>query len=86
MSIKVLWNNVLVKEKKEENSALIILESKDNTQIIEAEIVGYGDKIENDEIKTGKKVLFKKFNSIEIEIETEKFLMIKAEDILLLKD
>ncbi len=81
-----LGKNVLIKlvEKEKITKSGIILPGKDEgekSQQGEVILVGESKEI-NSKIKPGIKVVFEKYEGSEIELEKEKFLIIKSKNIL----
>ncbi len=91
MKIKPLYDRVVVKkvELEQKTAGGIILPdtAKEESQIGEIVAVGEGRLLEKGEIKSlkvkeGEKVLFSKYAGNEVELDGEKYLIIREEDIL----
>ena len=90
MKIKPLFDNIVVKEIKEEQkteSGLFLpSSSSEKPSIAEVIEVGEGGKVDGNEIeikvKKGDKVLFSKYAGSEYKIENETYIVIKQSDIL----
>jgi chaperonin GroES len=81
-----LGKNVLIRlaEKEKVTESGIILPEKNNDEKSQqGEVVSIGENKEiNSKIKPGSRVLFEKYEGSEIELEKEKFLIIKSKNIL----
>ncbi len=91
MKLKPLYDRVVVKkvEMEQKTAGGIILPdtAKEESQIGEVVAVGEGKLLENGEVrplkvKEGDKVLFSKYAGNEVELDGEKLLIIREEDIL----
>ncbi|WP_071026084.1 co-chaperone GroES [Peptoniphilus raoultii] len=89
MNLRPLDDKIVIKkiEKEERTESGIVLPSSAKEESNVAEIVALGNKIDKDEdmkglLKVGDKVVFSKYAGSEIEIEKEKFTIIKFQDIL----
>ncbi|WP_308533867.1 co-chaperone GroES [uncultured Peptoniphilus sp.] len=89
MNLRPLDDKIVIKkiEKEERTQSGIVLPSSAKEESNVAEIVALGNKIDKDEdmkglLKVGDKVVFSKYAGSEIEIEKEKFTIIKFQDIL----
>ena len=91
MKLKPLYDRVVVKkaEMEQKTAGGIILPdtAKEESQIGDVIAAGEGKLLENGEIrplkvKVGDKVLYSKYAGNEIEIDGEKLLVIREEDIL----
>lgn len=91
MKLKPLYDRVVVKkvEVEQKTAGGIILPdtAKEESQIGEVIAVGEGKVLENGDVralkvKVGDKVLFSKYAGNEVEIDGEKLLVIREEDIL----
>jgi chaperonin GroES len=91
MKIKPLYDRVVVKktEVEQKTAGGIILPdtAKEESQIGEVVAVGEGRLLENGEVrplkvKEGDKVLYSKYAGNEVELDGEKYLIIREEDIL----
>ena len=91
MKIKPLYDRVVVKkvEMEQKTAGGIILPdtAKEESQMGEVVAVGEGRLLENGEIrplkvKEGDKVLYSKYAGNEVELDGEKLLIIREEDIL----
>jgi chaperonin GroES len=84
--ITPLGKNVLIRlaEKEKVTESGIILPEKNNDEKSQqGEVVSIGENKEiNSKIKPGSRVLFEKYEGSEIELEKEKFLIIKSKNIL----
>ena len=81
-----LGKNILIKvaEIEKTTQSGIILPNQENgekSQQGEVVMVGESEKI-NPQIKKGTKVIFEKYEGSEIELDKEKFLIIKSKNIL----
>ncbi|WP_319201055.1 co-chaperone GroES [uncultured Ilyobacter sp.] len=82
MNIKPIGKRLLVKPLKmeEKTSSGIILPSSENKTVPNmGEVVAIGAV---DEIKTGEKIVYKKFSGTEITDSEEKYLILEMEDVL----
>jgi len=91
MKIKPLYDRVVVKkvEVEQKTAGGIILPdtAKEESQVGEVVAVGEGRILENGEIrplkvKEGDRVLYSKYAGNEVELDGEKYLIIREEDIL----
>jgi len=91
MKIKPLYDRVVVKktEVEQKTAGGIILPdtAKEESQIGEVVAVGEGRLLENGEVrplkvKEGDNVLYSKYAGNEVELDGEKYLIIREEDIL----
>jgi len=84
MGIKPLKDRVLLKPFKqpERTSGGIYLPESATEKQQEAVVVAIGTDKKNIHVKVGDKVLYEKFGGTEIEIGTEKHLLVKSADIL----
>ncbi|MDO5725274.1 MAG: co-chaperone GroES [Tissierellia bacterium] len=89
MNLRPLGDKLVIKkvEIEEKTESGIVLPSSAKEQPIFAEVLAIGNDILNDEkkkdvIKVGDKVVFSKYGGTEIEIEKEKYTIIKLSDIL----
>ena len=92
MQIKPLGDKIVLKpisEEEKTESGIILPDTIEKEKPEQGEViaVGPGKLLENGgraimEIKTGNKVLFKKYSPDEFEIGKEKFLVVSQEDIL----
>lgn len=91
MKLKPLYDRVIVKkvEMEQKTAGGIILPdtAKEESQVGEVVAVGDGKLLENGKlrplsVKAGNKVLYSKYAGNEVEIDGEKFLVIREEDIL----
>lgn len=89
--IKPLYNNVLLKkvEAAKQTASGIIISQKDEEEefAIVQEVSGTKEVKINDHVyemplKKGDKVMYKKYSGTEIKDNDEKYILIKAEDIL----
>lgn len=87
--IKPLSDNVLVKMKDEEDttkSGIILMASKEKSQVAEVIAVGPGakvdGKIEEMNVKVGDNVLLNKYAGTEIKYEGEDYIIIRQSEIL----
>ncbi|WP_321329815.1 co-chaperone GroES [uncultured Ilyobacter sp.] len=82
MNIKPIGKRLLVKPLKmeEKTSSGIILPGSENKTVPNmGEVVAIGAV---DEIKTGEKIVYKKFSGTEITDSEEKYLILEMEDVL----
>lgn len=89
MKIHPLFNNILIKPVKIEArtvAGLILPDSaQEKPQIGEVIEVGIGGK-EEIIVKTGAKILYKKWGANEVKLDGEEFLLIEQSDILAILD
>lgn len=86
MSLTILGKNVLVELLEKKESSIILVENNNPDATLEAKVIGYGKMIEHEEIAIGKIVIFKKYTALDVNYENKKYLMLKEEDILMVKD
>lgn len=89
MNLKPLDDKIVIKkvEKEETTKSGIVLpnSAKEESNIAEVVAIGKGitdDEKRKDEVQIGDKVVFSKYAGSEVEIEKEKFTIIKYADIL----
>ncbi|MDO5040552.1 MAG: co-chaperone GroES [Peptoniphilus sp.] len=89
MNLKPLEDKLVIKkiEMEETTKSGIVLPSsaKEESNIAEVVAIGKGilkDEDKKDELKIGDKVVFSKYAGTEIELDKEKYTIIKFEDIL----
>lgn len=89
MKLRPLDDKLVIKkiEKEETTASGIVLPSNSKEESNIAEIVAVGNKVENDEdmkglVKVGDRVVFSKYAGSNIELDKEKYTIIKFEDIL----
>ncbi len=91
MKIRPLHDQVLVKRVEEEEvhrSGIIIPDTaKEKPQEGKVIAVGSGKLLENGQrvavdVKTGDRILFRKYSGSEVKIEDEEYLILKEEEIL----
>ncbi len=89
MNLKPLEDKLVIKkvEVEETTKSGIVLPSsaKEESNIAEVVAIGKGilkDEDKKDELKIGDKVVFSKYAGTEIELDKEKYTIIKFEDIL----
>ena len=90
MNIKPLFDRVVIKmvEAEETTKSGIILagNAKEKPQVAEIVAVGPGGVVEGKEItmqvKAGDKVIYSKYSGTEVEVEDEKYVIVKQSDIL----
>ena len=89
MNLRPLDDKILIKkiEMEERTASGIVLPSSAKEESNVAEIIALGNKIDKDEdmkglLKVGDKVVFSKYAGSEIELEKEKFTIIKFADVL----
>ncbi|RVU55567.1 co-chaperone GroES [Anaerosphaera multitolerans] len=89
MNLKPLEDKLVIKkvEKEETTKSGIVLPSsaKEESNIAEIIAIGKGildDEKRKDEVQVGDKIVFSKYSGSELEIEDEKFTIIKYSDIL----
>lgn len=87
--IKPINRNVLIKrvEEEEKKKGSIIIPPTAQEKSIEGEVIAVADIRDNDEVepmqvKIGDIVLFQQYSGREVEIDNEKYLIMKDEDIL----
>ena len=90
-SVKPLFDNVLIKPLEEESKApsgIVLPESaKEKPQIGQIMAVGPGATDEDGkkipmQVKTGQKVIYKKWGGNEVRIEREEWLLVEQKDII----
>ncbi len=89
MELKPLGDKVVIKkiELEEKTVSGIVLPSSAKEETNIAEVIAIGKEIldddkTKDEIKVGDKVLFSKYAGTEVELEREKFIVLKYQDLL----
>ena len=89
MNLRPLDDKIVIKkiEMEERTASGIVLPSSAKEESNVAEIIALGNKIDKDEdmkglLKVGDKVVFSKYAGSEIELEREKFTIIKFADVL----
>ena len=89
MNVRPLDDKIVIKkiEMEERTASGIVLPSSAKEESNVAEIIALGNKIDKDEdmkglLKVGDKVVFSKYAGSEIELEKEKFTIIKFADVL----
>ena len=86
MNVKPLADRVLVKpaEAEEKTASGIIIPDSAKEKPLKGEIIaaGKGTKDEEMVLKPGDRVLYGKYASTEIELEGEKFLIMRQSDVL----
>lgn len=89
MNLRPLDDKIVIKKKEmeERTASGIVLPSSAKEESNVAEIIALGNKIDKDEdmkglLKVGDKVVFSKYAGSEIELEKEKFTIIKFADVL----
>lgn len=89
MELKPLGDKVVIKkiELEEKTVSGIVLPSSAKEETNIAEVIAIGREIldddkTKDEIKIGDKVLFSKYAGTEVELEREKFIVLKYQDLL----
>lgn len=89
MNLKPLDDKIVIKkvEKEETTASGIVLPNSAKEESNIAEVVAIGKKIATDEetkdeLKVGDKVIFSKYAGTEVELEKEKFTVLKYTDIL----
>lgn len=89
MFLKPLGDKVVIKkvEVEETTASGIVLPSSAKEEPNVAEVLAIGKEIVNDEerkdeISVGDKVVYSKYSGTEIELEKEKYIIIKYENIL----
>ncbi|EFA89282.1 MULTISPECIES: co-chaperone GroES [Peptoniphilus] len=89
MNLRPLDDKIVIKkiEMEERTASGIVLPSSAKEESNVAEIIALGNKIDKDEdmkglLKVGDKVVFSKYAGSEIELEKEKFTIIKFADVL----
>ena len=88
MNLRPLDDKIVIKkiEMEERTASGIVLPSSAKEESNVAEIIALGNKIDKDEdmkglLKVGDKVVFSKYAGSEIELEKEKFTIIKFADV-----
>ncbi|MFR7350079.1 co-chaperone GroES [Peptoniphilus sp.] len=89
MELKPLGDKVVIKkiELEEKTVSGIVLPSSAKEETNIAEVIAIGKEIldddkTKDELKVGDKVLFSKYAGTEVELEREKFIVLKYQDLL----
>lgn len=89
MELKPLGDKVVIKkiELEEKTVSGIVLPSSAKEETNIAEVIAIGKEILDDdktknELKVGDKVLFSKYAGTEVELEREKFIVLKYQDLL----
>lgn len=89
--IKPINRNVLIKrvEEEEVKKGSIIIPPTVREKSIKGEVIAVADVRNNDEVgpmqvKIGNMVLFQQYSGREVEIDNEKYLIMKEEDILVI--
>jgi chaperonin GroES len=92
MNLKPLYDNVIVKQSKEEEitkSGIVLPDTLNKEKPQQGEIIAIGNgKRDNSgniipmSVKVGDKVLFSKYSPNEIKIDNEEYLVMKESDIL----
>lgn len=89
MNLRPLDDKIVIKkiEMEERTASGIVLPSSAKEESNVAEIIALGNKIDKDEdmkglLKVGDKIVFSKYAGSEIELEKEKFTIIKFADVL----
>lgn len=89
MNLRPLDDKIVIKkiEMEERTASGIVLPSSAKEESNVAEIIALGNKIDKDEdmkglLKVGDEVVFSKYAGSEIELEKEKFTIIKFADVL----
>ncbi|NCD00482.1 co-chaperone GroES [bacterium] len=92
MKLKPLHSNVIVKAIKADEvtpSGIVLPETVDKDKPEQGEVIAVGEGALNDKgervpvsVKTGDKVVFKKYSPDEVKIDNEKYLVINERDIL----
>ncbi len=86
MNIRPIGDRVLIRPAAAEEKTIggIIIPDSAKEKPLKGEVVavGAGTKDEEMVVKTGDNVLFTKFSGMEIELEGEKFLMMRQSDLL----
>lgn len=89
MKLRPLDDKIVIKkiEKEETTASGIVLPSSAKEESNIAEVMAIGNKLETDEemkglVKVGDKVIFSKYAGNDIELDDEKYTVIKFQDIL----
>ncbi|OFO61253.1 co-chaperone GroES [Peptoniphilus sp. HMSC075B08] len=89
MKLRPLDDKIVIKkiEKEETTASGIVLPSSAKEESNIAEVVATGNKLDTDEemkglVKVGDKVIFSKYAENDIELDDEKYTIIKFQDIL----
>lgn len=89
MNLKPLGKRIVVKEyeKEETTDSGIVIPSSAQEEPQYAEVIAVGEGIKNndkikDEINVGDKLIYSKYSGTEVELDGEKYIIIKLEDCL----
>ncbi|MBU5668675.1 co-chaperone GroES [Peptoniphilus sp. MSJ-1] len=89
MKLRPLDDKIVIKkiEKEETTASGIVLPSSAKEESNIAEVIATGNKLDTDEdmkglVKVGDKVVFSKYAGSDIELDKEKYTIIKFQDIL----
>jgi len=89
MKLRPLDDKIIIKkiEKEETTASGIVLPSSAKEESNIAEVIATGNKLDTDEdmkglVKVGDKVVFSKYAGSDIELDKEKYTIIKFQDIL----
>ena len=89
MKLRPLDDKIVIKkiEKEETTASGIVLPSSAKEESNIAEVIATGNKLDTDEdmkglVKVGNKVIFSKYAGNDIELDHEKYTIIKFQDIL----
>ena len=89
MKLRPLDDKIVIKkiEKEETTASGLVLPSSAKEESNIAEVVATGNKLDTDEdmkglVKVGDKVIFSKYAGNDIELDKEKYTIIKFQDIL----
>jgi len=85
----LLGTRVLVKQKeiKEQSQGGIILPTTSQTKPLEGTIIAIGERVQElgpFNIRVGRRILFDPFAGVEVTLDEEAFLVMDAEDIILI--
>ncbi len=85
MKIKPLGNRILAKKIEEEErrtpGGIVLPESAKSDKVVRAKVVAVGSN-EKIEVKEGDEIIVSSFAGTEVEMGEDKFLLVKATDIL----
>ena len=85
MKIKPLGNRILAKKIEEEErrtpGGIVLPESAKSDKVVRAKVVAIGSN-EKIEVKEGDEIIVSSFAGTEVEMGEDKFLLVKATDVL----
>ena len=90
MKLKPLADRVVVKlveaEEKTKTGIILTASAQEKPQVAEVVAVGPGGNVDGKEVtmqvKAGDKVIYSKYSGTEVELEKEKYVIVKQSDIL----